>query len=182
MDAHINDEAFIKIKICVFCVKICVLMTCCLLVLVIIWCISVTLQLKGAPWWWCQWTLKNFLEPQLICNLAYIWRGTSVGQWKAKPKKNASSVVIWKQQWVLYMKSYIYIYTYMYMIVCHWILLEIKNVLAHIAEKIITHIFHSITFFRKTCLFFRKCGKIWYSLTGSRRQYKTVHCLWTLDM
>jgi len=36
-------------------------------------------------------------------------------------------------------------------------------------------------FFPKIMLFMRKCGKIWYSQTGCRWQYNTVHVLCILD-
>ena len=47
MYVHTSEEDFIKIKICIFCVKKYVLLTCCLQVLVIIGCISEMLQLNG---------------------------------------------------------------------------------------------------------------------------------------
>jgi hypothetical protein len=64
------------------------------------------------------------------------------------------------------------------MIISRSVLLITRNISDKVAEKIKTHILHSVTYPPpppQTVLFMKKCGKIWYRQTGHRWQCNRAH-------
>ena len=68
--------------------------------------------------------------------------------------ENSSSVKIWQEWWVLYMKTFSHLWQYLAEFFLEWEMFEV-NVL----EKIKRHILRSVTFFLKSCLLWNKVEK-----------------------